>query len=275
MADRPYRIAVVAPAGRFTPEAAEHVRAIAGARPGQTVDLTFHPQCFLSDGHFAGSDKARLEAVVEVGNDPSFDAVWFARGGYGSNRIAEAAVGRLGPAALDKAWLGYSDLGFLMAGLFRAGARRVAHGPMCNDLVRDGGETAVQRALEWLVDGAATSVEPAAQKQPCLAFNLTVLSSLLGTPLEPDFTGRVLMLEEVAEHHYRIDRSLFHVTSTPSARKAAGLMLGRCSDIPPNDPAFGQDEEAIARHWCEVSGIRWLGRADIGHDADNKVVPFG
>ena len=82
------------------------------------------------------------------------------------------------------------------------------------------------------------------------------------------------MLEEVSEHHYRIDRSLFHVTSSPSVRKAAGLMLGRCSDIPANDPDFGQDEEAIARHWCEVAGIAWLGRADIGHDVNNKVVPF-
>lgn len=274
MAEAPFRIAVVAPAGRFTPEAADRVKAIAGARPGRPVELAFHPQCFLSHGHFAGDDKARLEAVVEVGNDSSFDAVWFARGGYGSNRIAEAAVQRLTPAALAKPWLGYSDLGFLMAGLFRAGASRVAHGPMCNDVVRPGGEAAVTRALNWLVEGAEAACEPAALKRPSLAFNLTVFSSLLGTPLEPDLTGRVLMLEEVSEHHYRIDRSLVHVTSSPAVRKAAGLMLGRCSDIPANDPDFGQDEDAIARHWCEVSGIAWLGRADIGHDVDNKVVPF-
>ena len=274
MAEAPFRIAVVAPAGRFTPEAAERVRAIAEARPGRRVELTFHPQCFLSHGHFAGDDKARLEAVVEVGNDARFDAVWFARGGYGSNRIAEAAVEGLTPAALAKAWLGYSDLGFLMAGLFRAGASRVAHGPMCNDVVRPGGEAAVTRALDWLVEGDEAACEPAALTRPSLAFNLTVFSSLLGTPLEPDPTGRVLMLEEVSEHHYRIDRSLFHVTSSPSVRKAAGLMLGRCSDIPANDPDFGQDEEAIARHWCEVAGIAWLGRADIGHDVNNKVVPF-
>ena len=274
MAEAPFRIAVVAPAGRFTPEAAERVRAIAEARPGRSVELHFHPQCFLSHGHFAGDDKARLEAVVEVGNDRGFDAVWFARGGYGSNRIAEAAVQRLTPAALAKPWLGYSDLGFLMAGLFRAGASRVAHAPMCNDVVRPGGEAAVTRALDWLVEGDEAACEPAALTRPSLAFNLTVFSSLLGTPLEPDPTGRVLMLEEVSEHHYRIDRSLFHVTSSPSVRKAAGLMLGRCSDIPANDPDFGQDEEAIARHWCEVAGIAWLGRADIGHDVNNKVVPF-
>jgi muramoyltetrapeptide carboxypeptidase len=52
-------------------------------------------------------------------------------------------------------------------------------------------------------------------------------------------------------------------------------MLGRCSSITPNEPDFGMNEEEIARYWCERSGIPWLGRADIGHDTDNKIVPFG
>ena len=52
-------------------------------------------------------------------------------------------------------------------------------------------------------------------------------------------------------------------------------MLGRCAPIPPNEPAFGQSEEDVIRHWCGASGIPYLGRADIGHDIGNKVVPFG
>ena len=69
--------------------------------------------------------------------------------------------------------------------------------------------------------------------------------------------------------------SLFHVTSHPGIRAVAGLQLGRCSDVPDNDPDFVLNEEEVARHWCAKAGIAWLGRADIGHDADNKVVPFG
>ena len=107
------------------------------------------------------------------------------------------------------------------------------------------------------------------------AFNLTILSQLLGTALQPDLDGHVLMLEEVSEHMYRIDRALCHVTGNPGIRRVAGLRLGRCSAIPPNDPDFGLDEEAVARFWCGRSGIPWLGRADIGHDVDNRVVPFG
>src|SRR3546814_6578002 len=74
------------------------------------------------------------------------------------------------------------------------------------------------------------------------------------------------MLEEVGEYVYRIDRALAQVTSSPAVRVAAGIRLGRCSDIPPNDPDFGRDEEAVAREWCMRSGIQWLGRADIGHE---------
>ncbi|MBA3898082.1 MAG: LD-carboxypeptidase, partial [Sphingomonadaceae bacterium] len=116
---------------------------------------------------------------------------------------------------------------------------------------------------------------PAPAPRPQAAFNLTVLGALLGTPLEPDLTGRVLMIEEVAEELYRIDRSLFHITSNANVRRCAGLMLGRCAPVSENEPPFGTGEEAIARHWCAASGIPWLGRADIGHDAENKVVPFG
>ena len=83
------------------------------------------------------------------------------------------------------------------------------------------------------------------------------------------------MLEEISESMYRIDRSLFHVTSNPAVRRVAGIMLGRCSDIPENDPDFVLNEEQVVQHWCAVSGIPWLGRADIGHDAANTVVPFG
>ena len=111
--------------------------------------------------------------------------------------------------------------------------------------------------------------------KPVVAFNITILSQLLGTPLQPDLTGHVIMLEDVSEYLYRIDRALFHITSNPAVRKAAGIRLGRCSDIPDNDPDFGQDEEQIVRYWCDRSGIAYLGRADIGHDAENKIVPFG
>ena len=268
-------IAIVAPASRITPELAERVRALADTLYGERVALHFHKQCFLTSGHFAGTDAERADAMIEVANNPRFDAVWFARGGYGSGRIAEQVCNNLKPAAKDKTYFGYSDLGYMLAGLAKAGCK-VVHGPMPADLRRDGGEAAVTRGLRYLVERAPDTLEPSVSADhPSAAFNITVLNHILGTALEPDLSGHVLMLEEVSEHMYRIDRALHHITSFASIRRVAGLRLGRCRDIPPNDPEFGHDEEAVIRHWCAVSGIPYLGRADIGHDVENKIVPFG
>ena len=270
------RIVVVAPSCPLKPAAAERVQAIAQERGD--CELFIHPQCFLSDGHFAGPDDARLAALREAMADPAVDAVWFARGGYGSNRIAEAAMADLPAAASRKLYMGYSDAGFLLAGFYNAGLQ-VAWGPMPQDALRgdhglEEGTAAIHRALDWLVRRDRGSLEAAIQP-PAMAFNLTVLSSLLGTSLEPDFTGVDLLVEEVSEQLYRIDRTMFHVSASANVRRAARIRLGRVSDILANDPEFGRDEAAIVEEWCARAGIRYGGRAEIGHDAQNRVVPFG
>jgi muramoyltetrapeptide carboxypeptidase len=261
----------------MSPEVAERVQTLAGSLyPGGPPEIIFHPQCFASHGHFAGDDEARAQAFVEIANDERYDALWFARGGYGSCRVAESIMCLLAETARRKAYVGYSDAGALLAALYRDGFADVAHGPVAQDILRDNGDAAVARALAWIVDRAPEALEPTiGPDSRTAAFNMTVLSQLLGTPLQPDLDGHVLMLEEVAEAMYRIDRLLFHITSNSGIRRVAGIMLGRCSNITPNDPDFAMNEEDVARYWCRRSGISWLGRADIGHDADNKIVPFG
>jgi muramoyltetrapeptide carboxypeptidase len=265
------RIAVIAPSCPLKREAAERVEAIAAERGD--CELFIHPQCFLSAGHFAGTDAERLAALREVMADPAIEAVWFARGGYGSNRIADAALADLPAGAHGKLYMGYSDAGFLLAGLHKAGIE-TAWGPMPQDVLRDEGDTAIHRALNWIVLRDRSALEPQLQT-PAMAFNLTVLSNLLGTLLEPDLTGIDLLIEEVGEHLYRIDRTMFHVTASPNVRRVARLRLGRVDDVLPNDVEFGTDEQATVADWCARSGIPFGGRADIGHDAQNKVVPFG
>jgi muramoyltetrapeptide carboxypeptidase len=270
------RIAVVAPSCPLKREAAERVQAIVAERGD--CEIVIHPQCFLSDGHFAGPDNARLDALRGVMADPSVNAVWFARGGYGSNRIAEAAVASISEIARAKTYLGYSDAGFLLAGFHRAGLD-VAWGPMPQDALRgdhglESGEAAVRRALDWIVSRDTAALEPDLVA-PAMAFNLTVLSNLLGTSLEPDFSGVDLLIEDVSEQLYRIDRTMFHVAASENVRRVRRIRLGRVSDVLENEPEFAIGEAAIVGDWCARSGIPYGGRADIGHDAQNKVVPFG
>lgn len=271
------KIAVVAPASPLARRTAEKVSALAASIYGEAApEIYFHPQCFLSDGHFAGSDADRSMAFLDVANDGAFGAVWFGRGGYGSCRLEDRVFGELNEAARRKTYLGYSDMGSLLARLYGAGVGRCVHGPMPQDINRANGEEAVGRALSYLIDRNPQSLEPTARAgKKVVAFNLMTLSHLLSAPWRPDFSGHILMLEEVSEYHYRIDRALFTVTSDQNIRRAAGIMLGRCSDIPCNDVDFGKNEEEICRYWCERAAIPYLGRADIGHDSANKIVPFG
>lgn len=271
------RIGIVCPGGRIEPDLAERVAAFAcAAFPERPPELIFHPQCFLSAGHFAGDDAARAQAFLEIANDPAIDALWVGRGGYGACRMAEAVLAGVTDAARAKTYLGYSDAGALLGALYKNGFLRVAHGPMPVDITREGGEAAVRRALSFLTDGDAAALEPtAARGVKTAAYNMMILSTILCTPLEPDLSDHVLMLEEVGEYMYRIDRILYQITASPMIRRARGIKLGRWSAVPKNDPDFGMSEEDVMAYWCARAGIAYLGRADIGHDVDNKIVPFG
>ena len=269
------RIAICAPSTPFTREDAARVSALA-ATTHPTAKLVFHDQCFAEAGHFAGPDDMRCAAFVEVANDPSFDAVWFVRGGYGACRIAQDAVAALTSAAADKIYMGYSDAGNLLGALYGAEIGRVCHGPMPADIRRDGGEAAVLRALNWMLHETPQSLEPQLQSgTKYAAFNLMTLAMMVGTPLMPDLKDHILMVEEVSEYLYGYDRAFFHVMSHLQTAGLAGLRLGRVSDVPENDRPFGEDAEEIAQRWCAITGVDYLGRADIGHDADNRIVPFG
>ena len=179
-------------------------------------------------------------------------------------------------AAADKIYMGYSDAGNVLGALYRAGIGRLCHGPMPADIRRAGGEAAVTRALDWIVHQSPHALEPhvrAGEKHAAL--NLMTLAMMVGTPLMPDLFDHVLMVEEVSEYLYGYDRAFFHVTSHLRSVGLTGLRLGRVSDVPDNDRPFGEGAEEIAQRWCAKTGINYFGRADIGHDADNRIVPFG
>ena len=269
------KIGIVNASSRFSRERGAAIEAWFAANRPEGVEAVIHPASYAEHGHFGGDDASRAAAFVEYANDPAIDAVWFARGGYGACRIAETVLPQLADVARGKRYLGYSDAGTLLAGLYRAGFPHVAHGPLASDAMH--GDAAAWRALNWLRRGDPASWEPSLHEdpRPAVAFNLSILDALVGTDLEPDLSGHVLMLEEVSEPLYRVDRMMFHLTGQASIRRVAGIRLGRVSEVVGNDPEFGMTAEEIVRYWCQRSGIPYLGAADIGHDPDNKVVPFG
>src|SRR3974377_876605 len=112
MSKKRCRIGVVAPASRMSVEVAERVPALAKSLyPDRTPEIVFHPQCFAAHGYFAGDDLSRARAFLDIANDETYDAVWFARGGYGSCRIAQAIMCAFTEPSRRKAYLGYNGAG--------------------------------------------------------------------------------------------------------------------------------------------------------------------
>lgn len=272
---RPVRIGICAPSTPFSREGADRVVALA-SKSHPEAELVFDEQCFCEQGHFAGSDERRLETFVALANDPAIDAIWFARGGYGAVRIAEAAISQLGDDAQRKTYLGYSDAGNLLGALYRAGIGKVTHGPMPSDIGRRGGDEAVRRALDWIVYQQRDTLEPTlTDGQRYAAFNVMTLAMMTGTKLMPDLKDHIVMVEEISEYLYAFDRAMFHLCGNLAEQGLTGIRLGRVSDIPENDRPFGESPETIAARWCQHNGITFLGRCDIGHDVENRIVPFG
>lgn len=269
------RIGICAPSTPLYEEEAQQLIARTNESHPE-AELVFHDQCFAIEGHFAGTDEQRSSAFVALANDPSINAIWFARGGYGAARIADSILAQLGPAARDKIYMGYSDGGNLLGALYKAGIGTQAHGPMPVDMRRDGGMDAVNRGLDWLVRKDPTALEPHVEAgQKYAAFNLMTLAMMVGTPLLPDLKGHILMIEEIAEYLYAFDRALFNVTSHLADKGLAGIRLGRVSEVPENNRPFGEEAQEIIKRLCDRYAIPYLGEADIGHDVSNKVVPFG
>jgi muramoyltetrapeptide carboxypeptidase len=271
------RIGIVAPGRRLGEATQARLEAFA-VQTNLPIELVIHPQCQFSHGHFAGTDSQRLEAFLAAANDPTLDAIWFARGGYGAARLLQGLADGLNDHARSKVYLGYSDMGFLLSALMGMGCQYCAHGPLAGDLDRVGGEGAVLRALRFLArQGAQDIAEGLDEDQFHLAFNLTILRSLLATPwLFSPPEPVCLWLEDVGEYTYATDRSMFQLTNSAWFKDHAQCVrIGRFSHVPDNDVQFSMTSVESVADWCRVSGRPTLVGGDIGHDSDNKIVPFG
>jgi muramoyltetrapeptide carboxypeptidase len=272
------KIAVMAPANRVEERELAAVPALA-AEYG--VELVIDSQCWASGGGhtWAGPDQLRADTFLKYANDPSFHAIWFARGGYGSNRLFPLIFPHLEEAARHKSYIGYSDMGFMLGALYAKKIGKPIHGPMPVDINRkDGGRDCAARTLAWLTRQDKSALEPGivGSGRPAAAFNLSILDSLIGTPWLPDLADHDLLIEEVSEHLYRVDRMMFHVANSPQLSGVSSIRLGSIT-LPPADGQadFGHSPDQIAWNWSELMKVPYEGRALIGHDSANHVVPFG
>ena len=246
------------------------------ARLRTRYDVSFDPGVTTRTGFLAGDDDRRRAELVAALDDDAVDAVVAVRGGYGATRLLPS----LAPADVaraNKVLVGFSDITALHALWARAGLRSL-HASMVAALADapderfarwcaalEGRSAPNRWAVEGMVDGIAEG--------PVIGGNLAVLTALVGTPYLPPLEGAVLLLEDVGEAPYRIDRMLTTLAQAGVVARVAGVAFGTFVDCRPGPAGVtaGEVVAAHARSWGKpaVSGL------PVGHQDDNVELALG
>ena len=269
------RIGIAAPAGVVDPdrlEAGEQALRGMGFEPVRRSDLTER------SGYLAGEDARRAEELNELVAAPDVDAIVCARGGYGSSRL----LGSLDAKAFRRArkpLVGYSDITSLLLWQWQSAGLMGIHGPM---LEREDGlpeemAESLRRALLGELAGEILVGRPEAPGRAegrLLGGSLTLVTASLGTDWEVDTRASILLLEEVEEPPYRIDRMLEQLRAAGKLEALAGVGIGSlkgCQD----DRYPDRDADAVLREFLDPLGIPVVFGLPFGHGAQNLSWPFG
>ncbi len=235
------------------------------------------------DGYLSGSDQLRASDIMEMFEDDRVHAIFCTRGGYGAARLLD----RLDYARIrkkPKILVGFSDITALSLALF-AKARIVTFaGPMVAAEFASGIEPAASAALWSMLRvrrrsqplpecGAVKIMRSGISEGRLLGGNLTVLSSLVGTPWLPDFRDAILFLEDVGESVYRIDRMLLQLKHAGLLRKIAGVLLGSFTALP--DDGGGRDLERVLNEYFLPLDIPVMTGIPFGHIPMKITLPIG
>jgi len=266
-------IGVIAPAG---PVAQEEIQ--------PTIDLLYKkgyrihegPNLFNRKGYLAGHDYARLDDLHSMFSDNGIKAIFCARGGYGSIRILDKIDYDL---ILDnpKIIVGYSDITALLFAIFQRTGLVTFHGPMLRDLAQDGGDnlgdflelTSSDTPRIYDLSGGIVLNKGRARGM-VLGGNLSIISSLMGTPFMPMMKGAILFIEDRCEPLYRIDRMLSQLRQGGIVDGLSGLIAGNfadCGDI--------SDINVLLKDITSGIDIPLINGLLVGHNRKNRTIPIG
>lgn len=240
-------------------------------------------------GYLAGDDPRRADELMEMVEKPEVDVVLCARGGYGSQRI----VPRLDPGRVRRAakpFVGYSDATTLHLWMRRVVGLVSFHGPM----LERGGDLQPEE-LEGLLamlsgrseGGRSWQGDPGRDgvgEGRLVGGNLSLVAGSLGTPWEIETRGAILLVEEVHEEPYRVDRLLGQLAAAGKLAGLAGVGVGALVDCVPTarpiDPelhgaANGPSARSALAEWLDPLGIPQVFGLPFGHQSPNQAWPLG
>jgi muramoyltetrapeptide carboxypeptidase len=269
------RIGVIAPAGCVARDAVE---AGAAAIRAQGFDVELGANTFATDGYLAGAPQARARDFVDFFRRPEIDAVFCARGGFGSAQVLEHVSADL--SRHPKIFVGYSDITFLLNWLRQSCNLVTFHAPMVAMDMARGLDEVSQRYLWPVLQGETKAwevelgeiIRPGTAEADVIGGCLSILVTTLGTAYEIDTRGKILFVEDVGEKPYRIERMLTHLKMAGKLARPAGVLVGDFIDCDgTGERGIRQVVGDIFRDvpYPVIMGMK------AGHGRENITLPFG
>jgi muramoyltetrapeptide carboxypeptidase len=271
------RVALIAPSGVVS-RAEDINRALENVRSfGWVPVLGDHVSSQL--GYLAGSDADRLKDINAAFASDDIDAVWCIRGGYGSMRL----LADLDYASLRrrrKPVIGFSDLTALHSAIHRKCGLVTFHGPTARARLTEFTRRSLSRALVDQRDSCGDVddgrvLRHGRVKGRIIGGNLALITALLGTPFAPNFEGAILIVEDVGEAVYRIDRMLRHLILAGALQQCVALVAGNFRPPKSENSRDNRTLDDVLAEAATRAGIPCIAGAPFGHIADQWTIPLG
>ena len=277
------KIKIISPASWLETEklvSAEEVLRASGFR----VEIS--AQSFLRKGSFAGSDEERAQAINRAFADPDVSAIICARGGYGCPRAYNYLDFDL-IRANPKIFVGYSDITPLLNYIPQALGFPTFHGPMAIDFSGDHKEqtadtlVGVLSGIERTICNYKPITDDVIREGECFGAlyggNITMLSTSGGTAMFPKTENSILLIEDVSELLYKLDRYLNQFKQAGLFDSLSGLVIGKMVNRQEGARPFGKTEREIySEYFCdERKSYPVIMCAPFGHAPEKRIVPIG
>ena len=243
------------------------------------LKVLFAPHVLGRHHYFSGTDEERCADFQWGLDSPEIKAILCTRGGYGCVRIVNQL--NWDRFIANPKWIiGFSDVTVFHQKVNRLGYQSI-HGIM--PLGFSEGTEASRQTMKQALFGDSYVLEAPSGPNNVLGEatgtliggNMTILYSLLATDLSYSFSDKILFLEDIGEHLYKIDRMLYAFEMTGVFNELKGLVLGGFTELEDTDVPFGQEVSALILARVERLGIPVAFDFPIGHIADNQALTLG
>jgi muramoyltetrapeptide carboxypeptidase len=273
------KIRIVSPAGKVSEK---HVFPAVDWLQKQGHKVELGKNVFASHFQFAGTDAERLNDLQTALDDPETAAIICSRGGYGTVRIISQTD--FTKFVENPKWLvGFSDITILHSCLNRRGVATI-HGVMPQYFFDSDGSPSenLKSLMQLLTGGKASYLFNNGEKNrsgkvtgELVGGNLSIISSMQGTPCELKTDGKILFLEDIDEFLYHTDRMIHQLKLSGKLNNLAGLVLGDFTEMKDNESPFGKTIHEIIMDAVQEFDYPVCFGFPAGHDRKNLALAFG